>query len=210
MDNINPHSRSAREKLRDNWLSNNDITTIKYGRYRDTPYYMNRTAIYRLNKGKEGNPWLEKATFKDLMEDDKILLLSDFVRRDAEINKSLKLAISTVLDCLYSHCPVDTGFGITTIRYNRTVTGASIIIGKGIAEYLVHLAYPRLGNIRGESSDYKGWIDRALAEARAEVKGYGFKIMKDHLSFGAMTIYLVAFNSGARTIMNGYKIAGGE
>ena len=118
---------------------------------------------------------------------------------------TLRLAIETVLECLYAYCPVDTGFGITHgIRYELTNSGAKIIIGRGIAEYLVHLSYPRVGNNK-EAVQHRHWIDIAVSEARNLVKGFGYKLMKDHLHFGSMQLYLVSFSSGAKSINNIYR-----
>ena len=119
----------------------------------------------------------------------------------------LRLAVQEVLECLYAHCPVDTGFGITHgIRYELTNSGAKIVIGRGIAEYLVHQSYPRTKNLENsaQNSPNMGWIDIAVAEARVLIKGYGFKLMKDHLHFGSMQLYLVRFASASKSINNIY------
>ena len=104
----------------------------------------------------------------------------------------LRLALDTVMQCLYTHCPIDTGFGITHgIRYELTNSGAKIVIGRGIAEYLVHLSYPTINNYRGEATQHRHWIDIATEEARPIVKQWGYKLMKDHLWYGSMQLYLV-------------------
>ena len=117
----------------------------------------------------------------------------------------IRLAISIVLNCLYNHCPVDTGYGITNgIRYEyfNNKNSASIKIGFGIADYLVHQSYPMSAINAAQNSSHIGWIDDAVSEARAECVGLGFKVEKGHLRKGKMSINIVPFYSGNRSIKN--------
>lgn len=162
--------RSARKTFVDNYLNKYD--------YRLT----NRRPAYEL--------WNDETTFKDLLRDNRLDLGADRAFRHKRLG-NLRFAISLVMECLYEYCPVDTGFGLTHgIRYELTTEGAKIVIGRGIAEYLVHLSYPRTGN-RREAVEHRHWIPRALAEARPLVKEYGYKLMQDHLRYGSMQVYLV-------------------
>ncbi len=111
--------------------------------------------------------------------------------------KDFSLPVSMVMGALETYCPVDTGFGITNgIRYYPTKNGAKIVIGKGIAEYLVHQSYPRSDSIRQAQNVHELWIDTAVSAARADLKMLGFRVTKDHLKFGEMTLYITRISRG--------------
>ena len=134
-----------------------------------------------------------------------IELIGHKVKREKRLGK-LRLAISLVMESLYSRCPIRTGFGITHgIRWHQTRSGAEITIGGGIADYLVHLAYPFRGSTeanvskqryRGGNSgaigQHRAWIDKALLDIRSQVKDLGYKVMRAKVAKGYIRINISA------------------
>lgn len=186
-------SQNQRDKFTQNWMVKYDYNLINKTALRDVVNYG-----FNSLKIEDGNNKLLGYDFDSF---------SSRAYRNKKLGL-LRLALGEVMDCLYQYCPVDTGFGLTHgIRYELTNSGAKIVIGRGIAEYLVHLSYPRATaeNVRGESSEHRHWIDKAIQQARTLIKGYGYKLMKDHLHFGSMQLYLVSFSSGVKSINNIFR-----